>query len=278
MKYKLIAIDLDGTLLTDNKKLLEENKRILNLLNDMSVEIVIATGRRYWAAKNFVKELNMDLVVMANNGNIVRKIDDDSILVSKYLDKDDFYELIKKGKDKSLYPVIHVDHYDEGYDIIIELDINNEKYSKYMHNNLERFRQIERISDYKNPKVLSVCYMSDYEILKKFENNLKNKFPNKYNSHIMNNTPTVGPILEIMNPLGSKWTSLKEYALDKGINIDEIIAIGDDNNDVDMIQNAGLGIGMKNCSQPVKKVADMITEKNNNEAGVASILKRIYNL
>lgn len=81
-----------------------------------------------------------------------------------------------------------------------------------------------------------------------------------------------------MNPLGCKWQSLQEYAKERGIREGEIIAIGDDNNDTPMIKNAGLGIAMKNASKDVKSVADIITEKDNNDSGVAFELKRVLNL
>ena len=94
----------------------------------------------------------------------------------------------------------------------------------------------------------------------------------------MENIQNAEALLEIMNPLGNKWLSLKEYAQKKGISPEEIIAIGDDNNDAQMIKNAGCGIAMKNASQQVKKVADIITEKDNNQAGVAFELRKILNL
>lgn len=276
MKYKLVAIDLDGTLLTDDKKIPKENIEVLRKLHNRGVEIVIATGRRYWAAKNFAKELNMDLIVLANNGNIVRRISDDKVLITKYINEDDFYNLIREGRKNGLYPIVHVNHYDEGYDIIIELDTKDKRYSTYMLKNTERYKQINNLLDYKNPKTLAVCYIGEYDALEEFQNKINSTYPNKFNSHIMGSITSVGPILEIMNPLGSKWKSLCEYAKNKCITPKEIIAIGDDNNDMEMIKKAGMGIAMKNCSKDIEKVADIVTRKSNNEAGVASVLKDIF--
>lgn len=100
----------------------------------------------------------------------------------------------------------------------------------------------------------------------------------KYNSHVMENIQVTEALLEIMNPLGCKWLSLQEYAKQKGIKDSEIIAIGDDNNDIQMIKNAGCGIAMKNASEQVKKVADIITEKDNNESGLAFELRRVLKI
>ena len=81
-----------------------------------------------------------------------------------------------------------------------------------------------------------------------------------------------------MNPLGCKWQGLQEYAKGRGFREEEIIAIGDDNNDISMVKNAGLGIAMKNASKNVKSVADIVTERNNNESGVGFELQKILKL
>lgn len=278
MKYKMIAIDLDGTLLNDNKKIRKENIDLIRKINDNGIEIVIATGRRYWSAKNLTKEIGIDIVIMANNGNIVRKVSDDRLLITKYLKLDDFYTLVEQGRKKGLYPIVHVNHYHEGYDMMIEMDIEDIKYSSYMNKNQDRYKQIEDFLNYKDGKVLAVCFSGDIDKLEKFEKMIKGLYPSKYNSHIMSKLTIVGGLLEIMHPLGSKWLSIKEYAFDKGIYPKEIIAIGDDNNDIEMIKEAGLGIGMKNGSPKVKEAADVITDKTNNEAGVAHILREVLKL
>ncbi|EOD01592.1 Cof-type HAD-IIB family hydrolase [Caldisalinibacter kiritimatiensis] len=275
MNYKLIAIDLDGTLLNDDKKITQDNIEILRELNKRGIEIVIATGRRYWSAKQLTKVLGLDLVIIANNGNIIRDITDDKLMVTKYLDEDAFRKLIEIGKSRGFHPIIHVDHYDEGYDIVTEFKKEDDRYCSYLSKIEDRYRVISDLSKYENPKAVVTCYVGEYDELEQFQKEVLAKSPYNYNTHIMRKTK-IGSILEFMNPLGSKWLSLKEYAESKGISPDRIIAIGDDNNDIEMIQNAGLGIGMKNGTKEVKKAADIITEKTNNESGVAHILKKIF--
>ncbi len=278
MNYKLVAIDLDGTLLTEEKRIPSKNADVLRALLDRGIEIIIATGRRYWSARKFMREINMNLTVVANNGTIIRSMDNDKAILNKYLDREDFYALVREGREKGLYPIIHVDHFDEGYDILIELDKEHEKYSSYLYDIPDRYKQIEDLLLYENPRVLSVVFPGDINLLKDFYGLLNETHKDKYCSHILTSLSKVGPILEIMGPLGSKWKTLSDYARQKGINEEEIVAIGDDDNDIEMIQNAGLGIGMKNASPGVKKVADIITEKTNDECGVAHVLTNIFKL
>ena len=117
MKYKLVAIDLDGTLLNEKKRIPAENKVILKELMNRGVEVIIATGRRYYSAKKLISDLELtDSTIMANNGTIVRDLRTDNIIKSRYFDHDDFYNLIREGKQRNLHAITHVDHLSEGFE------------------------------------------------------------------------------------------------------------------------------------------------------------------
>ena len=276
--YKLIAIDLDGTLLDDKKVIPKENLKLVYELLDRGYEVVIATGRRYWSAKQMTKDIDRSLVILANNGNMVRENKNDEIMIKKYLDLDDFKVLIKEGRERGLYPIIHVDKFDEGYDMIIEMDKDYKGYNNYLAKDEERYKRVENYLELDEDKILAVIYVGSKKNMESFHFDINERYPNKYNSHVMENIQIAEALLEIMNPLGCKWLSLQEYAKGRGISESEIIAIGDDNNDAQMIKNAGCGIAMKNASEQVKSVADIITEKDNNESGVAFELKRLLKL
>lgn len=158
------------------------------------------------------------------------------------------------------------------------MDKAHKKYYNYVAQSEERYRKVENYLEVNDSNILAVVYAGGKEELEGFHSHITKRYPNKYNSHVMENVKVAEALLEIMNPLGCKWLSLSEYAKEKGISESEIIAIGDDNNDAQMIKNAGCGIAMRNASEGVKKVADIITEKDNNESGVAFELRRILDL
>lgn len=274
--YKLIAMDLDGTLLDDSKEITKDNLRVINDLLERGYEIVIATGRRYWSTKELTKGIKGQFTILSNNGNIVRNSVNDKEIIAKYLDTKDFRTIMEEGKKRNLYPIIHVDGFHEGLDIIIELDKDNKNYYNYLSEDT-RFKQIKNYLDI-DSKILNVVYVGEKEKLNNFYLNIINNYPNIYNAHIMENIRVAEALLEIMHPNGTKWLSLLEYANSINIKPEEIITIGDDNNDIEMIKNAGLGIAMKNATEGVKSIAKQITEKNNNESGVAFQLKRVLNI
>lgn len=275
--YKLIAIDLDGTLLDDDKKISRENIETIHHLMEKGMEVVIATGRRYWSAKELVKGIDRHMTILANNGNIVRNSENHKILSSRYLDLEDFRVIMKEGRKRSLYPIIHVDGYDEGYDIIIELERHDKNYHNFLKNE-KRLRTVEDYLQIVDDNILAIVYAGMRTELKSFYLDINKRYPNIYNTHVMENVTQAEVLLEIMHPMGTKWNSLLEYAKNQNIKPEEIITIGDDNNDLEMIKNAGLGIAMKNASPSVKSIAKLITEKNNNNSGVAFELKRVLNI
>jgi Cof subfamily protein (haloacid dehalogenase superfamily) len=274
--YKLIAMDLDGTLLNDDKEISNENLKAINTAVNEGYEIVIATGRRYWSAKGLTKGIDSHITILANNGNIVKNSLNDKSIIRKYLDIKDFRTVVEDGKKRGLEPIVHLDEYDEGIDIAIEYDENYEGYYNYFKNSI-RYKKVNSYLDIKD-KVLAIVYPGRTKELNDFYLDIIEKYPGIYNAHVMENMVSAEAFLEIMNPKGTKWQSLIEYAETIDIKPEEIIAIGDNNNDASMIRGAGLGIAMNNGSESLKEIADVISAKNNNESGVAFELNRVLNI
>lgn len=276
--YKLIAIDLDGTLLDDKKNIPEENIKLIRELIDREYEIVIATGRRYWEAKNLIKDIDRPMVILANNGNIVRDLKDDRLIIKKYLEVEDFKKVVEESRKRGLYPLILIDDYENGIDVVAEMGNASGFHDIYLSKAQERYKKVEDYLKLKDVNILSVVYAGDRKDMEELYDYINERYPKIFKSHLMENIQAAEALLEIMNPLGDKWLSLLDYAKEKGIYKEQIIAIGDDNNDAEMVKNAGLGIAMKNGSHLVKSVADIITEKDNNESGVAFELRKILKL
>lgn len=276
--FKLIAIDLDGTLLNDNKEITSENLSTINKLINIGYEVVIATGRRYYSAKELTRGIDSHMTILANNGNIVRRSEDDRILFSSYMDNMGFKQIIRDGATRNLQAIVHVDYFTEGYDMVVQQDFKHDSYSEFFHKSEQRLKAIPSVELYNLERVLAIVYAGDKAPLSSFNNHILKTYPNLYNSHVMENIDIAEAMLEVMHPQGSKWKSLIKYANSLGILPEEIICIGDNNNDLEMIINAGLGIAMKNGSSLIKQAADIVTIKDNNESGVAFELKRVLNI
>lgn len=276
--YKLIALDLDGTLLDDQKKISKENLDFINDATMAGYEIVIATGRRYFSAKELTTDIPNEMTILANNGNIIRNSLSDKILYNTFMDKGDIEKVLTMGKSYDLHPIVHVDHFEKGIDMLVEKYICDGDNCIFLPIGEKRFEIISTEELFEQDRVLALVYPGERARLTDFYEELNDRFPEVYNSHVLENLQTVEAMLEIMNPLGSKWKSLVEYAATKGIKPEEIIAIGDDNNDLEMILHAGLGISMKNGSDLTIEAADLVSERDNNDSGVAFELRRVLGL
>jgi len=276
--YKLIALDLDGTLLNDEKNIAEENIRLLNQLSKNGIKILIATGRGYYSAKQLTKNIKGDLIFVANNGGIVRQRENDQVLFSQFLDEAHCKLVLKEGLKRDLHPIIHIDYFLDGYDIILSNKfIKRYKDSAYVKK-VTRYKLMDKVLDEKIDRILALVYPGGKDKLNNFNLYINENYPDRFSSHIMENVEIDEGILELMNPSVNKWEGIKKYARSQGIKEEEIVVIGDDNNDIDMIRNAGLGIAMKNGTALARSIADTISEKDNNQAGVAFELKRVLNI
>lgn len=278
MSYKLVVIDMDRTLLDDNKSIPEYNIKVLRILHQMGIKIIIATGRRYFFAKPALETLQIPLVVLANNGNSVWIMNQDIKISAKYLSVEVFHEILKEGHKRGLYPVLHVDHYEKGCDLITEYQYTHPAYNSYVTPGSSRHKVVENLFEITEPNVMVMCYAAPTDILKNFQDYIRQNFHDSTQSHITYSLTRVGAMLEISHISGTKWQTALEYANSVGIERSEIIAIGDDSNDLNMIENAGLGVAMKNAMPHVKEAAKIITGHDNNNAGVAHVLAGIFGI
>lgn len=274
--YKLIAIDLDGTLLNDEKQVPKENIDLVNELIEAGYEVVFATGRRYLAAKEFIDCFKHDLVIIANNGNMVRHTEDDRLLHAQYLDMGQLEYVLTEGKRLGIHPVIHVNKFEEGVDMVCELPKDHACYHDYV----EFEDRCQQVDDFlrEDLKILSIVYLGDQSRLAALNNKIVENYPKEYTSYLMENIFLAEALLEVVNPNSGKWKSVLNYARTRGIGPDEIVAIGDDSNDIEMVREAGLGIGMKNGVEGLRKVADRVTEFTNNDSGLALELRGLLSL
>ena len=290
--YKLIAIDLDGTLLNSNGVVTQETKETLQKIISKNINVVLASGRMIDSMKTFANEIGCNKYLIAGNGSIIYDIEKDAIIYKNFLTKEKVLDVIKICEENSIYYNIYTDKEILAtalkYNVLyynkenlnreekdrnkINIVSNMYEYVKNLEN--ENFLKmticdedkmifnsiIRRIRQIKGIDVLDVGHMSRKVITQGTE-----EFEISY------------AYTEVSAQNVDKWEAIK-YLLDQdNLTQEEVIAIGDNINDKIMIQNAGLGIAMKDSSPVVKKVANIVTERSNNEDGVVNTLKKIIN-
>lgn len=276
--YKMIAIDLDGTLLDDGKEVLQENIDMINkAYAEKGVISVVTTGRSYKVAEYIARKIgdNFSQYIISANGSKVRDNKKSIDIRNEKITVDGTLKIFEIANKYNFRYSLDI----EEILLLSKRRVNDEAYRILG----QPYRLIEGdILEYINtnkvtPAVISL--MGDEKDLLEAMNEI-NKIDNIKTTEICGYTKRgingieKGTYIDIMVEGCNKETGIKILAEYLGINKEEIIAIGDGGNDLPMFEVAGLKVAMENARDVLKQKADYITA-NNNEAGVAKAIKKI---
>lgn len=256
MEYKLIAMDFDGTLLTDEKKVSPETERKLRELKKKGYQIVGATARTLDSA-NDVVPLDMFTHIIINNGVSIYNVDKQEEEWMGYITHQEAKEIIKEVEEVSTQ---------------IDL-ISGTKYYvyKYKKNSpLSFIVDINKVEEVKERIARMNIFLQEGENANHHYQWITKRFPN-INCFVMQDSKCEKQWL-IINPENiNKAYTLKHLGDQLGINMQEMIFFGDGLNDLEVMENVGLGIAMGNALPEVVEKAKVITASNN-EDGIAKFL------
>lgn len=263
---KLVAIDLDGTLLNEEKKISEENKQALAKAKEQGVKIVLCTGRPLAAMAHYLQELGLvdegDFSITFNGG-LVQKNDTGEIIEKKVMEVADIHRLYELAQQLELPLDVLSDN------VVLQLPSAPKKQSLYnVLNKLLQF-QPASLSDITDQFVLNKAVIAyPQEELDPKIKEIPASFHEKYEI-----IKTRSMLLEFMPKGVTKAYGISLLAKDLGLEKEEIMAIGDEENDLPMIEYAGLGVAMANAVPFVKEAANYVTASNE-ENGVAEAIKK----
>ncbi len=257
-KYKLVAIDLDGTLLTREKKITPKTKDILNKAISLGTVITIATGRIYCSALPFLSELNLNTPVILHNGSLIKNINSGDELYKRPLSKK-FTTLVK---DIRKFSVLISAHQREG--IFVEPGYSG----KFVHKKKPfPVHNAEDITSAFDSPPMSLGIRGLPKEIDEVYSALAPKWKGSF--HFVKSFPT---FLEIHHIKASKGHALALLAKRLGILSKDVMAIGDGLNDYEMLDFAGCSVVMENAPSNLKNIADYVT-CSNEEHGVAKVIE-----
>ena len=263
--YKLIALDMDGTLLNEEKKVTERTHKAIKEAREKGVTVVLATGRPIDGVTRFLEELDMfteNDYALTYNGGLVIKTKSKEVISKIGLIGEDLHYLYELSKEFG----VNIHAFSEHEGLItpkhnkytdVEANINN------ISINIKDFSKIE-----KDHSFIKIMMIDEPEILQNAIDKLPKEVLEKYT--VVRSAPY---FLEFMNKKVNKGTGLELLAKHLGIKQEEVMSMGDAGNDLDMIRYAGMGIAMENAFEEVKKEANYITASNN-EDGVAKAIEK----
>ncbi len=265
MKYKLIVLDLDGTLTNRDKVITPRTKQALMEAQEQGAIVVLASGRPTAGVQPLARELELSRFgsyILSYNGGMITNCATGEAVFSALLPRESNRVIIGLAKEHRVDLLTY-----EGEEII-----TNDKTCPYAVKESEinhlPLRQVEDMEQYVTFPVPKFILLDDGDYLAMVEPRVKAALGRDYS--VYRSEPY---FLEIMPKGIDKAQSLARLLETLGMTREEMIACGDGYNDLTMIQYAGLGVAMENAVLPVRKAADYITASNNDD-GVGLVVER----
>lgn len=287
--YKIITIDLDGTLLNSRGEISSENRNAIKKAKEQGIEVVLASGRVSDSVLNIAKDIGADKYFICGNGSMIYDMQKDKVIYENFINKSKMLKLVKMCDENSIYYNIYSQESVITKSINYNVAVYNYENTKKPNDKKTRINIVEDVYKYveesDNNKYLKMTICDNNKII--FSSILR-KLKNIPNidildvSHMSKKKIKLGTedielsyyYTEITNQNVDKWYAIKKLIKINNIKEEEVIAVGDNMNDLMMIKNSGMGVAMGNSSPIIKDNANFIT-KGNDENGVAIALKNI---
>ena len=264
MKYKLIASDMDGTLVNDRSELTERTKKAILKATDAGVLFVAATGRPFGNVQEFNSILDKDMPFIVFNGAEGYMGKSGKLLFEHFLDFELAKEVFDIGQRLGISQIVWTGP-------VLWANRRDDATSAYeaVCNGL-KMKITEDLAAIKDevPGISKVLWIDDPKVVKSELIKMKAHFGDKLKC-----VSSMAHFLEFVSIKAGKGTALTEIGKIFNIDKSEMIAIGDANNDLCMIEYAGLGVAVANASDEIKARSDYVT-KSNNEDGVAEVIEK----
>ena len=266
---KLIAIDMDGTLLNSKKELLEETKQYFKNFHNKNTEtlLVLCTGRPKTGIRPYLKDLGYleeNHYIISQNGASIYESQTGKRVMDAFVDSTAIQKWIELGKKHGISVMgAGVDYYysfDEDPTEWMEFDV------KLVSGKLKRIPTKESL----NIDFYKILLMGDEEQLNEFETFIPQEWRDEF--YVVRSQKY---LVEVLTKGVNKAFGLEKLAQKLNIQPSEIAAIGDAANDIEMLEYAGLAIAMGNASEEVKTIADTVTDTNENNGVIKAIDKLI---
>ncbi|WP_276354894.1 Cof-type HAD-IIB family hydrolase [Cohnella caldifontis] len=263
MPYRLMAMDLDDTLLTDDLTVTETTKEAMRKAIAQGIHLTIATGRMFDSARQIAGQVGLNVPIITYQGSLIKNLLDESVLYERSVPADAAVRLCEYCRERGLHLQTYID------DKLYAPEENDKlrtyaKQSNIPYTIVPDFASLVAAS--KNTKLVIIDEPAYLDGIMPELRDLMGP-----DVHL---TKSKSNYLEALHREGTKGHALRFLAAHYGIPMEETIAVGDAWNDREMIEAAGLGVAMANAVPGLKELADYVTPVSNNDDGVRHVLEK----
>lgn len=273
-EYRLVAIDLDGTLLSSDRSVPEENRRALADCRSAGVTIAIVTGRRFPGALPFLRNLPVDAFVVANSGAIIKSGVEGEILRRRLLRLSLAERILRIAADRKMEPVVHDGPNAEGFLFLHENARGAPHLSSYLNQSDPAPRWSSEVRLERDP--VQIGFASDVRRIRELASHIESELGTRAREVNLSRTEYPVEDFALLDVLAHEATKAEALAFLCGhidIPLSATVAIGDNWNDLDMLERAGLGVVMANAVTELRSRGFAETS-DNDHAGVAKAIDR----
>ena len=261
MEIKIIFSDIDGTFLTNNHEVTEKTQKAVKSLLAQNKKFVLVSARMPEAIYPITEKIGVKIPVISYSGGLVLT-EDEKILYDKKISLEETRKLLPELKNKH---DISVNYYTGRKWFVEKIDARVEREIRITSATAELANFSELVE--KNILPNKILIMTEPKICEKLEIELGKKFPD------LNVVRSSKILLEIMDKTVSKARGIEHLLRHYNFGVEKSLAFGDNYNDVEMLKFVGCGVAMNNAPDDVKKIADDVTDSNE-EDGIYNYLRR----
>jgi 5-amino-6-(5-phospho-D-ribitylamino)uracil phosphatase len=280
---KLLALDLDGTVLNSHGKIPDENRRAIRAAEDAGVLVTIASGRRFRDARPVGSALELNAPLITHNGALLKYAQSQETVAVDLLSSDTCLDIVTAGKAHGGDAFVSVDPQGLGTLIYDRVSEENEPLRRYLrwaetlhgeeaHDAVVHVNRLE--DELGKHDVIHVSFSGTCDAMSKMVEYLETAL-----GDAVTILATVYPLrdftlLDILPPNSSKGSGLEKLAAIEGIGRDETMAIGDNFNDIEMLEFVGTPVVMGNADPSLLEREEFYTTLSNDEGGVAAAIQQ----
>ncbi len=280
---KLLALDLDGTLLNSHGQVPKENRNAIRAAEDAGVLVTIATGRRFRDGRPVGIELELNAPLVTHNGALLKYAESLETVAASLLTTETALEIVRVGNEFGGDALVSTDPDGKGtllYDRLSDNNVPLQRYvawAKRLHgpDAEEAVTRVENLHNVLHEhEVIHISFSGTCERM-----SAMTRFLTQELGDTVMLLPTVYPkwdftLLDILPPDASKGKGVEKLAILNGLSRENVMAIGDNFNDVEMLEFAGTGVVMGNADPSLLESGEFYTTVSNDDNGVAAAIER----
>ena len=259
LKYRVLAVDIDGTLVSDQEELTAATRDALIRAGEAGIHVILATGRRYSRTLHLVEPLGIEVPLITASGALVKCPHTHETLHCSVFAEDVIREIVRILDAEGYDPVLCADTFEQSFDYYVaKEEVDSAELAEYLRLNPTNGCLWPDLIANPPAGVFNGFAMGTKGQMLEIDKILHAKLNGNLSTHVLRSPRYTGFMCEFAPRDVTKWSAIQQLAADWGVPDEAICAVGDDVNDIPMVRGAGLGIAMGNALPEVKAAADRI--------------------